>query len=77
MAERLRANPNDADALFVLAAFRAREGRFQESIDVLDRLVALNPRYPGVWRLMEKVHRLSGAPKKAAECRERASVEEG
>lgn len=74
---RLRQNPYDLDALFVLAAIRVSEGRFQESIEVLDRLVGLNPQYPGVWWLREKVYALSGAPEKAAQSRDRAVAEEG
>lgn len=77
MSERLRSDPNDADALFVLAAFRATEGRFDESIGVIDRLVAINPRYPGLWRLKAKVYVLSGDPAKAEACEERADAEEG
>ena len=74
---RLRQNPYDHDALFVLAAIRASEGRYQESIEVLDRLVGLNPRYPGVWWLQERVYTLLGAFEKAAQSRDRAVAEEG
>lgn len=77
VADRLRRDPEDPDALFALAAVRATEGRFQESIDVLDRLVGINPRYPGVWRLKEKVYTLSGALEQAARCRIQAAEDEG
>jgi Flp pilus assembly protein TadD len=58
--ERLRANANDIDALFVLAALHARDGQLDQGLTVLDRVLRIDPGYPGAWRFKAKLHRLRG-----------------
>lgn len=58
--ERLRANEDDLDALFVLAVLHARDGQLAEGLTVLDRVLRIDPRYPGAWRFKAKLHRLRG-----------------
>jgi tetratricopeptide (TPR) repeat protein len=42
-------NPNDADALFNLGMALGERGEVAEAIELLERLVALRPGYPGGW----------------------------
>lgn len=58
--ERLRANADDLDALFVLAALHVRDGQLDEGLTVLDRVLRIDPRYPGGWRFKAKLHRMRG-----------------
>ncbi len=75
--ERLHENSDDPDALFALAALRVEQGRLDEALFVIDRLLRIDPRYPGVWRLKATVHRLKGEKRAArtAEEIEQAAVE--
>src|SRR2546428_343046 len=45
--QRLMANADDVDALFVLAALRAQEGYLEEGLTILDHVLRIDPRYPG------------------------------
>ncbi len=54
--ERLRRDPEDADALFALAAAEAVLGSAAVAIELLDRLQALDDRYPGLWDLKAKLY---------------------
>ena len=74
--ERLRANADDLDALFVLSAIHAREGRVAQGLDVLDRVLRIDPKYPGAWVFKAKLHRLHGDPDAAVRAERRAEVEE-
>ena len=65
VSEALAKDANDVDALFVLAALRAQDGRPDEGILILDRVLGTDPRYPGVWFLKEKLHRMRGETREA------------
>jgi len=54
--ERLRSDPADADAIFVLAASRLAFGRLTEALALLNRLIRVCVDYPGVWQLKRKIH---------------------
>ena len=54
--ERLRHNPEDADALFALAAAEAVLGSAAVAIELLDRLQARDENYPGLWDLKAKLY---------------------
>ena len=58
------------DNLFTLAALHVHEGRLDEGLDVLDRVLRLDPRYPGGWVFKAKVHRMRGEPDAAASASE-------
>jgi tetratricopeptide (TPR) repeat protein len=58
--DALRKDANDPDALFVLAALRAQEGHPEEGLTILDRLLVIDPDYPGAWFFKEKLHRMRG-----------------
>jgi hypothetical protein len=57
---RLLENADDLDALFALAALQAQEGLVAEGISILDRVLVLNPSYPGGWRFKATLHRMRG-----------------
>ena len=58
--QRLLENAEDVDALFVLAALHANDGLVAEGITVLDRVLRLDPVYPGAWRFKATLHRMRG-----------------
>jgi hypothetical protein len=58
--QRLAENANDIDALFVSSAMEAREGRVAEALTILDRVLRLDPAYPGGWRFKATLHRMNG-----------------
>ena len=58
VAQRLSQNAGDADALFVLAAIHVRDGKLAEGLDVLDRVLRIDPKYPGAWRFKATLHRM-------------------
>lgn len=70
--ERLSLDASDTDALFTLAALHVNDGRLDEGLHVLDRVLRLDPDYPGAWVFKAKVHRLRGEPDAAARASERA-----
>jgi TolB-like protein/Flp pilus assembly protein TadD len=47
-AAALKLRPNDADALFATGAVLRRQGRFDASIEVMQRAIALDPRNSGL-----------------------------
>jgi len=57
---RLSEDSDDVDALFVLAVIRVRDGKVEEGITILDRVLKIDPRYPGGWRLKATLHRMQG-----------------
>jgi len=69
---RLMANADDVDALFVLAALRAQEGYVEEGLTILDRVLRIDPRYPGAWRFKAKLHGMQGETAKEQSARRRA-----
>src|SRR5437660_5480336 len=58
--QRLLEHAEDVDALFVLAALHAHDGLVAEGITVLDRVLRLDPAYPGAWRFKATLHRMRG-----------------
>ena len=58
--QRLAANADDPDALFVLAALRVQDGDVDEGLTILDRVLRIDPRYPGGWRFKAQLHRMQG-----------------
>jgi Tfp pilus assembly protein PilF len=74
--DRLRANADDVDALFVLAALRLRDGDVDGGLSVLERVLRIDPRYPGAWIFKAKLHRLRGDSDAAEAARRNAEVNE-
>lgn len=70
--QRLADNPADVDALFVLAAIEARDGRLTEGITTLDHVLRLDPTYPGAWMFKAVLHRMNGDSDASRSARERA-----
>ena len=66
--EMLEINPNVEDALFSKGTVLAKLERYEESIDCLDRLTELDPRYPSVWRLKSTIYRMMNKRDMAEEC---------
>lgn len=73
---RLADDHDDPDALFVLAALRTRDGRLDEGLSLLDRVLVINPSYPGAWFFKATIHRLRGEPDAAERARERGETVE-
>ena len=70
--QRLMANADDVDALFVLAALRAQEGYLEEGLTILDHVLRIDPRYPGAWRFKAKLHGMQGEAAAEQSARRRA-----
>ena len=73
--ERLTLDPNDADALFALAAVQATLNEAAGGIQTLDRLAEIQPNYPGLWVLKAKLHARLGQEDLAQQSRIRGSQE--
>lgn len=58
--EALERDPEDVDALFVLAALRVQQGHSDVGMSILDHVLRINPGYPGAWFFKEKLHRMRG-----------------
>ena len=71
--ERLSRDADDTDALFTLAALRAYDGDLDEALPILDRVLRLDPGYPGAWVFKAKLHRMRGEPDKAASASSKAA----
>ncbi len=67
--ERLRQNRDDVDALFTLAALRARDGKIDEGLSILDRVLRIDPRYPGGWIFKATLHQMRGERSQAESAR--------
>jgi len=70
--DTLRANPNDADALFTKAVFLAHIGEYWKSLNCLHLVTKLDSAYPGVWHLKSTLYQRVGDHSAAQKCRERA-----
>lgn len=70
--QRLMANADDVDALFVLAALQVQDGYLEEGLTTLDRVLRIDPRYPGAWRFKAKLHRMQGKTAAERSARQRA-----
>jgi tetratricopeptide (TPR) repeat protein len=51
----LRSNPADADALFTLSVIYAVEGHLAKALKYLRKVELLDPSYPGLDRLRERI----------------------
>ena len=71
IADRLRANPMDPDALFACAAYLASEHRMKEAVEFLNDLAKVVPQYPGLWRFKARLYQEMGKTNLASLCRER------
>lgn len=67
--DALEKDKDDVDALFVLAALRVQAGRPDEGLSILDRVLVIDPDYPGAWFFKEKVHRMCGETDQADSAR--------
>src|SRR5947199_8392153 len=65
---RLLEDPGDADALFAVAAWDEIVGDLDNAMDLLNRLVAKEPDYPGGWWLRARVVKEMGGGRDASEC---------
>jgi cytochrome c-type biogenesis protein CcmH/NrfG len=74
--QRLAENADDLDALFVLAAMEAQEGRVAEGLTILDQVLRLEPAYPGGWRFKAILHRMNGEADAERAAWHRAQAEE-
>lgn len=74
--EALTRNANDPDALFVLAALRVQAGHPEEGLSILDRLLVIDPGYPGAWFFKEKLHRMRGETGPAENARRQGEATE-
>jgi len=74
--ERLKLNPDDADALFAMAAAQATLDDAKGGLQTLDRLAELDPAYPGLWVLKTKLHAKLGQSELAQKSRLRAQQTE-
>lgn len=75
--EALERNADDVDALFVLAALKVQGGNVQEGLSILDRVLRIDPTYPGGWRFKAKLHGMQGEDDAAGSARRRAEEAEG
>lgn len=74
--ERLAMNADDVDALFVLAALRLRDGDVDGGLSVLERVLRIDPRYPGAWIFKAKLHGIQGDAEAAEQARRNAEANE-
>ncbi len=74
--EALAKDRDDVDALFVLAALRVQAGRSDEGLSILDRVLVIDPDYPGAWFFKEKVHRMRGETDEAESARRQGEAME-
>lgn len=74
--DALRIDKDDPDALFVLAALKVQDGHLDEGLSILDRVLVINPSYPGAWFFKEKLHRMNGEPERATEARRNGEATE-
>jgi predicted Zn-dependent protease len=75
--EALERNEDDVDALFVLAALKVQGGKVQEGLSILDRVLRLDPAYPGAWMFKAKLHGMQGDDDAARSARRRAEESDG
>jgi len=72
LLQLVREDPADPDAQFFFAAWLARQGSFEEALEVLNKLTRRQPNHPGIWLFKATVLEQMGDPKKAQACRTRA-----
>jgi len=62
--------------LFTLAALRARDGQLEEGLSILDRVLRIDPNYPGAWVFKATLLRMRGKTEAAEAARHRAEESE-
>lgn len=72
----LESDPENVDALSILALAQAAQGKNQEAIDQYTIIVRLNPDDHGSWYRMALLERVIGQPKKTVEHLEKALAED-
>jgi Flp pilus assembly protein TadD len=72
MLDLVRDDPMDPEAQFFFAAWLARAGSLEESLEILNRISKLRPNHPGIWLFKATVLDQLGDAKKARACRARA-----
>ncbi len=73
--ERLRADPEDCDALFSLAAALATVDDPRDAVRTLERLETINPNYPGLWAFEMKLFARLGDAERWQRSRKKALAE--
>jgi tetratricopeptide (TPR) repeat protein len=73
--DTLRADPANTDALFTKGVFLAKIREFRRALQCIERVVDIDPSYPGLWRTKAVIHVKLGETKEAEACRRRASAE--
>ena len=71
---RLVEDPEDADALFAVAAWDEIVGDLVNALDLLNRLVSAAPDYPGVWWLRARILKDLGRERDAIACERIARI---
>ncbi|OLD90238.1 hypothetical protein AUG86_03655 [Euryarchaeota archaeon 13_1_20CM_4_64_14] len=71
---RLVEDPEDADALFAVAAWDEIVGDLVNALDLLNRLVSAAPDYPGVWWLRARILKDLGRERDAMACERIARI---
>jgi len=71
---RLVEDPEDADALFAVAAWDEIVGDLVNALDLLNRLVSEAPDYPGVWWLRARILKDLGRERDAMACERIARI---
>lgn len=74
--DALAKDGDDVDALFVLAALRVQAGHSDEGLSILDRVLRIDPDYPGAWFFKSKVHRMRGETNQAESARHQGEAVE-
>lgn len=69
--DTLRANPDDADALYTKGVFLAKIQEYRRALQCLQRVGEIDPSYPGLWRTRATIHMKLGEFDKARSCRAR------
>ncbi len=70
---RLEEDGKDVDALFTMGVYFAVNGQYEEAIEALNKLSALEEEYPGLWWLMRAVFALMGKREAASSARRMAT----
>ena len=73
--DTLRADPDNADALFTKGVFLAKIGEHRRAVQCLERVAEVEPAYPGVWRAKAILHGKLGEVRAAEDCRRRSADE--
>lgn len=73
LRDRVRADPQDADALTALGSLLLQRGDAQKALECFNRVTRQNPAYPGIWRLKARAFEALGDAASAEACRKRGA----